>query len=60
MGSVVKRNAKAGTLTLTVKLNRSGRTALRRARRLSLKVSVAVSGPGKAASTATRAVTLRR
>jgi len=60
MGSVVKRNAKAGTLTLTVKLNRSGRMALRRARRLSLKVSVAVSGPGKAASTATRAVTLRR
>jgi hypothetical protein len=32
MGSVVKRNAKAGTLTLTVKLNRSGRKALRRAR----------------------------
>jgi hypothetical protein len=60
MGSVVKRNANAGTLTLTVKLNRSGRTALRRARRLSLKVSVAVSGPGKAASTATRSVTLRR
>jgi hypothetical protein len=60
IGSVVKRNARAGTLTLTVKLNRNGRKALRRARQLSLKVSVAVSGPGQAASTATRAVTLRR
>jgi hypothetical protein len=60
MGSVTKVARKAGTLTLTVKLNRRGRKALRPARRLSLKVSVAVSGPGRADASATKAVTLRR
>jgi hypothetical protein len=60
MGSAIRRNAKAGTLTLTVKLNRSGRSALRRARKLALTVSVSVSAPGRAPASATRAVTLRR
>jgi hypothetical protein len=60
MGSVTKVAKRAGTLTLTVKLNNKGRTALRKARKLKLSVSVAVTGPGRAAASATKAVTLRR
>jgi hypothetical protein len=60
MGSVRRVAKRAGTLTLTVKLNRRGRSALRRARRLNLTVSVAVAGPGRAAASATRPITLRR
>ena len=60
MGAVTKVAKKAGTLTLTVKLNRKGRGALRRARKLKLSVSVAVTGPGRAPASATRNVTLRR
>lgn len=59
MGAVTKVAKKAGTLTLTVKLNPRGRKALRRARKLSLTVTVAVTSPGKAAASASRAVTLR-
>jgi len=60
VGSVIKRNAKAGTLTLKVVLNRSGRSALRRARKLALSVDVTVTGPGRAPASGARAVTLRR
>src|SRR4051794_36823284 len=60
VGSIVKRDAKAGPLTLKVALNRSGRSALRRARKLALSVGVAVTGPGRAPASAARAVTLRR
>jgi hypothetical protein len=60
MGSATKVAQKAGTFKVTVKLNRNGRSALRRARTLKLSVSVAVTGPGRAPVSATRPVTLRR
>ena len=60
MGATTEVAKQAGTLTLTVKLNRKGRSALRRARTLKLSVTVAVTGPGSAPASATRQVTLRR
>jgi hypothetical protein len=60
MGSTVKRAAKAGALTLRVRLNRPGRTALRHRRRLRLSVHLTVTAPGAPAVSASRRVTLRR
>jgi hypothetical protein len=60
MGAVVKRVGQAGALTVKVPLNRRGRAALRRARRLKLSVSVSVAAPGGSPVSAVRAVTLRR
>ena len=45
LGRVVKRAAKAGTLRVRVPLNRRGRAALRRAKRLKLTVTVRVTTP---------------
>lgn len=60
MGAATRRNAKAGTLTLEVKLNRSGRKALSRTRKLNLTVRVSVTGPGGEPTQTTRQTTLRR
>ena len=51
---------RAGTLRLKVALNKPGRSALRRAGRVKLRVTVIVTPPGGAPARAVRKVTLRR
>ena len=60
MGSATKHAARAGTLSLTVPLNRRGRAALNRHRRLRLTVRVTATAPGTSPVMASRKVTLRR
>lgn len=60
MGAVLKRAGRAGTLTLKVPLNKRGRAALRRSKRIKLTVAVSVTPPGGKPAGAVRRITLRR
>jgi hypothetical protein len=60
MGAAVKRAAKPGPLTLKVRLNRRGRTALRRRGRVRLSVHVTTAAHGATRVSESRRVLLRR
>ncbi len=62
LGSTTKRGTRAGTLKLTVPLNRTGRSALRRARalKLKLKLKIAVTAPSGTRTTLAGTLRLRR
>jgi hypothetical protein len=59
VGKTVKHGVAAGKLSFKVSLNKRGRAALKRHRRLALKLVVKVSGPGGARSSLSRAISLR-
>jgi plastocyanin len=59
VGKTVKHGVGAGTLHFRVTLNKRGRAALKRHRRLALKLVVTVRGPGGARSSLSRSITLR-
>jgi hypothetical protein len=60
MGAEARQNAKPGTPTLTVRLNRRGRTVQRRRGALRLSVEITATAPNGAARTKKLRVTLRR
>ena len=60
MGAEARQNAKPGTLTLTVRLNRRGRTVQLRRGALRLAVEITATAPNGAARTEKLRVTLRR
>ncbi len=60
VGTLSKRGLKAGTLRLTVPLGAGGRSALRRAGKLRLRLRVTVTPPTGRAVTLSRSLTLRR
>lgn len=59
-GHLVRRSVGPGKVSFSVPLNATARRALRRHRRLALKVKVRVTAPAGRAGTTTRRVTLRR
>ena len=59
VGKIAKHGVGAGKLSFKVTLNKRGRAALKRHRRLALKLVVRVSGPNGAQTSLSRSVTLR-
>lgn len=60
LGSLTRSRVPAGTTKFTVKLNRKGRSALRRAGSLRLRLTITVKPPSGASLVLTAAVRLRR
>lgn len=60
LGTLTRRGLRAGTVRFTVSLNRRGRSALRRAGKLKLRLKVVVTGPSGAKTTLPAVVRLRR